>query len=220
MVAAAKRTVLLTGFEPFGGQRVNPSALAASALDGRLIAGRRVTSVVLPCAFGAAIDALQESLRATRPELVVCVGEAGGRSEITVERVAINVDDARIADNAGAQPIDRPIAPRGPVGYWSTLPIKAIVAALQASKIPAAVSQTAGTFVCNHVFYALMRALASRRGVRGGFIHVPFLPEQAAQDKRGAPSMAIETIVAGLEIAIATSLTTKRDVRASGGATH
>ncbi len=188
---------------------MNPSELAVRALDGRSIVGRRVVSVVLPCVFGAANKALSAAMRATRPELIVCVGEAGGRTEITVERVAINLDDARIADNAGAQPIDRTIAPRGPVGYWSTLPIKAIVAALDAAGIPAGVSQTAGTFVCNHVFYALMRSLASRRGVRAGFIHVPFLAEQAARVTGGAPSMPLETIVAGLEIAVATSLSTR-----------
>jgi pyroglutamyl-peptidase len=220
MARTVTPSVLLTGFEPFGGQRVNPSELAVRALDGWSLASRRVTSVVLPCVFGDATVALTRALRAVKPELVVCVGEAGGRGDITVERVAINVDDARLADNAGAQPIDRAIATRGPVGYWSTLPIKAIVAALRAEGIPASVSQSAGTFVCNHVFYALMRALASRPGVRGGFIHVPFVPEQVASAAPGAPSASLDTIVSGLRIAITTSLGTKRDLRASGGATH
>ncbi len=213
------RFVLITGFEPFGGETVNPSALAVAALDGRTIAGRKVVARVLPCVFGAAIEALDAELRRVRPELVICVGQAGGRAPITVERVAVNVDDARIADNAGARPIDRPIEKRGPVAYWSTLPIKAIVSALHDAGIAAEVSQTAGTFVCNHVFYGLMRALSRRRGVRGGFIHVPFLPEQAARTS-GAPSMSLDDVVRGLELAIATSLRVKRDVRETGGATH
>jgi pyroglutamyl-peptidase len=212
------KSVLLTGFEPFGGEAENPSALAARALEGRTIARRRVVSAVLPVVFGDALVALKRELRRVQPELVICVGQAGGRPSIAVERIAINVDDARIADNAGARPIDRAIAARGPAAYWSTLPIKAMVAAMRRAGVDADVSQTAGTFVCNHVFYGLMRALARRPGVRGGFIHVPFLPEQAAGT--GAPSMPLERIVAGLEVAIAAALRTRRDLRASGGATH
>jgi len=208
------RRVLVTGFEPFAGQRVNPSQLAVEKLSGRTIAGRRIETAILPCVFADAPAALRRALRRYQPELVICVGEAGGREAITIERVAINVDDARIADNAGAQPIDRAIVRRGPAAYWSTLPIKAIVAALARRKIPAAVSQTAGTFVCNHVFYGLMRTLSRRPGVRGGFIHVPYVRGQ------GVPSLPIATIVAGLELAISTALTTKRDVPARGGAEH
>ncbi len=210
------KTVLVTGFEPFGGESINPSALAASALHGRVIAGHEVRAAVLPCVFGRSIEALRRELRRASPSLVVCVGQASGRAAIGVERVAINVDDARIPDNAGASPIDAPIAMRGPVAYWSTLPIKAIVAALLERDIPAEVSQTAGTFVCNHVFYGLMRSLERRRGVRGGFVHVPSLPEQA----RGGPSLPLERTVLALEIAIETALTTERDLRAAGGATH
>jgi pyroglutamyl-peptidase len=214
------RTVLLTGFEPFGGEKVNPSALAVQALDGRTIAGRRVVAAVLPCVFGAARRALLRELRRARPELVICVGQAGGRAAITVERIAINVDDASIADNAGARPVDAAIVRGGPAGYWSTLPLKAIVRALERARIKAAVSQTAGTFVCNHVFYALMRTLERRRGVRGGFVHVPYLPAQARRVKGGAPSMPLAKIVRALEIAARTALGTRRDVRAAAGATH
>lgn len=211
------KTVLVTGFEPFDGEEINPSAEIARALDGRVVAGRRVVGAVLPCMFGASSAELKQLLRAVRPELVVGVGQAGGRAEITPERVAINVDDARIADNAGAQPIDVPVARGGPAAYWSTLPIKAIVAALRAHGIPASVSQTAGTFVCNHVFYGLMRALARRKGVRGGFVHVPFLPAQAA---RGQPSIELETMIAAIALTVEVSLTTRRDVRVIGGRTH
>lgn len=211
------KTILLTGFEPFGGEARNPSQEIARALDGRMIAGRRVAGAVLPCVFGASLVNLKTLLRAHRPELVVCLGQAGGRAEITPERVAINVDDARMPDNAGAQPVDRPVIRRGPAAYWSTLPVKAIVMALRAEGIPAAVSQTAGTFVCNHVFYGLMHALKSGRGVRGGFIHVPFLPEQA---KSGQPSLSLADMTAGVVRAIEVSAGRRRDLRVSGGATH
>ena len=207
--------VLLTGFEPFGGEAVNPSQEIARQLHGRVIAGHRVVGALLPCVFGAAITELRKQILATRPVLVIGVGQAGGRPDITPERVAINVDDARIADNAGKQPVDRSIARKGPAAYWSTLPIKAIVAALQGQGIPASVSQTAGTFVCNHVFYGLMHALRHKRGVRGGFIHVPFLPEQA---KQGQPSLPLETMVTAIGMAVATALKTRRDLMTIGGA--
>jgi pyroglutamyl-peptidase len=211
------KMILITGFEPFGGEQRNPSQEIAQALDGRVISGRRVVGAVLPCVFGASIAELKKLLRTHRPELVVCVGQAGGRAEITPERVAINIDDARIADNAGRQPIDRPVVRGGPAAYWSTLPIKAIVAALRKKKIPAAVSQTAGTFVCNHVFYGLMHALRRRRGVRGGFVHVPFLPEQA---KPGQPSLPLATMTAAVALAVETAIKRRRDVAAAGGQTH
>jgi pyroglutamyl-peptidase len=208
-------TVLVTGFEPFGGRPVNPSALAVGALADRMIEGRRVVTRILPVEFRKAFDAVRTAVEELSPELVICVGEAAGRAEITIERVAINVDDARIPDNGGAQPVDRPVVEDGPVAYWSTLPIKAIVAALKAADIAAAVSQTAGTFVCNHVFYSVMHALASKP-IRAGFIHVPLLPEQATTE----PSMPLDRMVRGLELAIATALTTQTDARIAGGATH
>jgi pyroglutamyl-peptidase len=211
------KTVLITGFEPFGGEKVNPSQEIARQLNGRVIAGRRVIGRILPCVFGVANAELRRILRETAPELVIAVGQAGGRSEITPERVAINVDDARIADNAGSQPVDVPVVTRGPAAYWSTLPVKAIVATLRAHEIPAAVSQTAGTFVCNHVFYGLMHALRVRRGVRGGFIHVPFLPEQA---KQGQPSLPQEVMIEAIALAVAVAVRTRRDRRESGGQTH
>jgi pyroglutamyl-peptidase len=156
-------------------------------------------------------------LRAHRPVLVICVGQAGGRAAVTPERVAINVDDARIPDNAGAQPVDRPVVRGGPAAYFSTLPIKAMVEAIRAAGLPAEVSQTAGTFVCNHVFYGLMHALRRREGVRGGFIHVPLLPEQA---KAGQVCLPLEDMTAAVAVAIETALRRKRDVRKVGGTTH
>ena len=216
------KTVLLTGFEPFGGEAVNPSGEIARQLHGTVLAGHRVHGALLPCVFGAAILELKKQIRETKPVLIVCVGQAGGRAEITPERVAINVDDARLADNAGRRPVDRPVVRGGPAAYWSTLPVKAIVAALHQRSIPAAVSQTAGTFVCNHVFYGLMQTLRLQRRVRGGFIHVPFLPEQARRSDRGPaqPSLTLETMTRGIALAVETALLTRRDVRLSGGATH
>jgi len=208
------KTVLVTGFEPFGGDTVNPAQEIARSLHGRIIARRQVVSGLLPCVFGASRRELDRLLRVHRPELAICLGQAGGRADITPERVAINVDDARIADNAGAQPVDRPVIKGGPAAYWSTLPIKAIVAALREHRVPASVSQTAGTFVCNHVFYGLMHALRRKPGVRAGFIHVPNLPEQA---KRDQPSLPLEMMVYGVALAIEVALTTRRDVRVSGG---
>jgi pyroglutamyl-peptidase len=157
---------------------------------------------------------MQRLLRRHRPALVIGFGLAAGRAAVTPERVAINVDDARIPDNAGAQPVDRPVVRGGPAAYWSTLPIKAIVAALTREGIPAAVSQTAGTFVCNHVFYGLMHALARTPGVRGGFVHVPAVPAIA---KKGQPRLALPRLVAAAALMVAVSLKKGVDLRRSGG---
>jgi pyroglutamyl-peptidase len=214
---APAKTVLLTAFEPFGGQRVNASQLAAEALDGRVIRKHRVVVVILPCVFGDAIEALKRAIRRVRPSLVIACGEAGGRAKITIERVAINVDDASIDDNAGARPVDRAIARSGPAAYWSTLPIKAIVDALKKRRIPAAVSQTAGTFVCNHVFYGLMRVVARRRGLRAGFVHVPYALKQA---RRKIPTMPTTTTRKALEVVISTAIARRHDARIAGGSTQ
>ncbi len=206
--------VLITGFDPFGGAGINPSWLAAQALDGRRIAGHQVVAARLPTAFDQALAVLGQLLATYRPQLVLCTGQAGGRAALSLERIAINVNDARIPDNAGTQPIDTPVVAGGPAAYFSSLPIKAMLAALEAAGIRAEVSQTAGTFVCNHVFYGLMHSLAEPRfaGVRGGLVHVPWLPEQ------GQPSMPLDQIVAGLEVAIRSALTTTVDIRKQAGA--
>ena len=212
------KTILLTGFEPFGGDDLNPTGEIARALNGQVVARHRVVGALLPCVFGAALKELKHLLKLHRPALVVCTGLAGGRAGITPERVAINVDDARIPDNAGQQPVDRPVVKGGPAAYWSTLPIKAIVRELQRRGLPAAVSQTAGTFVCNHVFYGLMHTLALHHpGVRGGFIHVPYLPEQG---KAGQPSLPLARMTEGITTALETAVQYRRDVRAAGGATQ
>jgi pyroglutamyl-peptidase len=217
------KTVLLTGFEPFGGAAINPSWEAVRLLDGWSGDGFKVEVRLLPCVFGRAAEELLALVDDVRPDVAIAVGLAGGRPEISIERIAINVDDARFLDNAGQQPIDVPIAADGPAAYFTTLPIKAMAAAIRERGIKAGVSQTAGTFVCNHVFYALMhqvRAQGFGKPVKAGFIHVPFLPEQAAAYAEPTPSMTLEEIVAGLRVAVEVALAVDVDVAQTGGATH
>jgi len=213
-------TVLVTGFDPFENEPVNPSWEAVRTLDGQGIAGAEIIARQLPTVFAESNKVLGKLLQTLQPDVVIAVGQAGGRTDMSIERVAINVDDARIADNAGKQPIDIAIASDGPAAYFSTLPIKAIVRELRAGGVPASVSQTAGTFVCNHVFYGLMHAIARHNlPTRGGFIHIPYLPSQAAKHP-GQPSLAQEAVIAGLRIAIETTLRTQYDVRETGGQLH
>jgi pyroglutamyl-peptidase len=215
--------IVVTGFEPFAGDAVNPSWEVARALDGWQVEGATVRALQLPCVFGLAAQRLGEALSgATPPRLVVGLGLAAGRTEWTPERVAINCDDARIVDNAGARPIDTAVVPGGPAAYFSTLPIKAIVQALRVAGLPASVSNTAGTFVCNHSFYALMHLLATRpalAGTRGGFVHVPCLPAQAARQP-ALPSMALATQIEALRVLLRTALTTQADIAMGDGQEH
>jgi len=206
--------ILVTGFEPFGGEAVNPSAQVAQALHGRAISGAAVVGAVLPCVFGAANDAMVALLAAHRPRLVLALGQAAGRSALSLERVAINVDDARIPDNAGAQPVDVPVVPGAAAARFSTLPVKAMVAALRDAGIAAELSNSAGTFVCNHVFYGLQHALRRRRSARSGFMHLPLLPAQAL---RGEPSLPLETMVRGVALALDVAWRTPVDHAVSEG---
>ena len=221
-MTATLPTILVTGFEPFGGESVNPSWEIARALDGWTCDGRVVRSALLPCVFGDALQRLDEALAAHRPELVVCLGQAGGRAEISLERAALNVDDARIPDNLGRQPIDAAVVANGPAAYFSTLPIKALARDLREAGIAAAVSNTAGTFVCNHVFYALMHRLATAPALaraRGGFVHVPYTPEQVV-GRPGVPAMALATQIDGIRHALRSALRTRADVRETAGREH
>src|SRR5437762_8397779 len=207
---------LVTGFEPFGADAVNPSRKAVLRLPARL-GDLAIETRVLPTVFGRAIAALDDALVTVWPDIVLCVGLAGGRAALSLERVAINVDDARIPDNAGQQPIDQQIVGGGPAAYFATLPIKAAAAALCAAGLPAVISNTAGTFVCNHVFYGLMHLAASRRpGLRAGFLHVPYLPSQAARHD-GAPSMALADIARGVEIVLRVAAERRDDIAAAEG---
>ncbi|MGW7521308.1 pyroglutamyl-peptidase I [Streptomyces sp. NPDC054796] len=211
--------VLVTGFEPFDGETVNPSWLAVRSLAEAPPAGVDLATAELSCVFGTAIEDLREAVEAASPDLVLCVGQAGGRHGLTVERVAVNVDDARIPDNAGRRPVDEPVVEGGPAAYFASLPLKACVAAAREAGVPAAVSQTAGTFVCNHVFYGLAHLIATERpALRGGFVHVPYVPEQVVD--RAAPSMSVRDIATGLSAIVTAALTTTTDLRVTGGATH
>lgn len=216
--------ILVTGFEPFGGQGLNPSWEVARALHGIALDGAQVTAVQLPCVFAQALPALQDALTMHRPDIVLALGQAEGRCDFSVERVAINVMDARIPDNAGEQPIDLPVIAEGPAAYFSTLPIKSLVAGLKAAGFAASVSQTAGTFVCNQVFYALQHTLAGQ-GVHSGFVHLPLLPEQAANwTGPSLPSWPISVQVAAAQRALAVLVAHRQqglaDLAIGGGTLH
>lgn len=209
------RIVLLTGFEPFDQDPVNPSWEAVRQLEGVQLADDvQIIARRLPCAFATAGARLAQLIDELHPEMVIATGLGPGRSDISIERVAINVNDARIPDNLGEQPIDTAVAPDGPAAYFTTLPLKAMVRAVRGAGIAASVSQTAGTFVCNQVFYLLQHALAAT-AVRSGFIHVPYLPEQVTGSQR--PSMALETMVAGLHAAVLAAWQTPVDAKEAGG---
>ncbi|MGY5765173.1 pyroglutamyl-peptidase I [Brachybacterium sp. DNPG3] len=210
--------VLLTGFEPFGGDADNPSWEAARRAAGTLTAAGTATAArELPVEFGRAGALLLEAVEELAPRLVIAVGLAAGRSAITPERVAINIRDARIPDNAGASPVDEPVVPGGPVGLFSTLPIKAMVAAVRDDlQLPASVSQTAGTYVCNDVFYLLQHRLAALEGPttgaavpRSGFVHIPAADVVPVADAAAA-------LVRMVEVALGTTT----DLRRSDGAEH
>jgi len=210
--------VLLTGFDPFGGESINPALEAVKAFSGTTIGGYEIHVKKIPTVFDLSISHLIGAIEETNPDLIICVGQAGGRTDITVERIAVNVNDARIPDNNGNQPIDTEVISGGPAAYWSTLPIKAMVKEMNKKGIPASVSHTAGTFVCNHLFYGLMDYLAKQnKSIRGGFIHIPFLPEQISGANAGQPSLSLETIVKGLQAGIEAALQYEEDIKVVGG---
>ncbi|MFL1502618.1 pyroglutamyl-peptidase I [Pseudomonas sp. O64] len=208
------QTVLLTGFEPFDQDLINPSWEAARQLDGVQLGGDvQIVARRLPCAFATAGDCLTQFIAELRPVMVIATGLGPGRGDISIERVAINVNDARIPDNLGAQPIDTAVIVGGPAAYFTTLPIKAMVKAVREAGIAASVSQTAGTFVCNQVFYLLQHALAGT-AIRSGFIHVPPSPPQEVSAQ---PSMALVTLVEGLRVAVQAAWDTQVDILQTGG---
>lgn len=211
--------VLVTGFEPFGGESINPAQMIVEQLP-RQITGAQIIKQIVPCVFGKAIECVQAVMAKEQPDLVVCIGQSGGRDSITPERVAINLCDARIPDNAGNQPIDAPIMADGENAYFSSLPIKAMVAAMAAEGIPAQVSNTAGTYVCNNLMYGVLYHIQkSFPAMRGGFVHVPFVPEQVA-DKPGKPALPLAQMVQGMTLAIGAAIANTQDIAAAMGAEH
>ena len=190
-------TLLITGFEPFGGETVNPSWEAVKLLPDS-IGPHRICKLQVPVVFGLAADCVIAAAEELRPERILCVGQAGGRPAMTPERVALNLRDASIPDNAGAQPCDEPVIPGRPAAYFSTLPVKSMAGAIRAAGVPAAVSLSAGSFVCNELLYRLLDRYAAS-STQVGVLHVPFLPEQA---KNGQPSLTLEEITCGLLAAV------------------
>ncbi|KPU27382.1 pyrrolidone-carboxylate peptidase [Caloranaerobacter sp. TR13] len=208
--------VIVTGFEPFGGEKVNPALEAVKKLEDE-IAGAKIIKVEIPTVFRKSIEKLEKVIESEKPDITICVGQAGGRFDITIERVAINIDDARIPDNEGNQPIDEPIYLDGLNAYFAKLPIKAMVKELRKNKIPASISNSAGTFVCNHIMYGLLHLIDKKYpNMRGGFIHVPFIPEQVI-NKKNTPSMSLDNITEGLRLAIKAAIENKEDIKAIEG---
>ena len=214
------RKILVTGFQPFGGESMNPAWEAVSRLPDT-IGDATVTKVEVPVVFGRGPEAVERAVEEVEPDLVLCVGQAGGRAKITPEFVGINYADARIPDNDGCQPVAERIVDGGPDAYFATLPVKAMVQAMQEAGVPAEVSYTAGTYVCNDVMYSLLHTLATRHpGVRGGFLHVPYATEQATHLPASTPSRSVDDLARGIAVALEAALTHEKDVDVATGSTH
>lgn len=214
-----KMKILVTGFDPFGGEKINPSIETVKQLPEK-IAGADIIKLEIPTVRYKSLKVIEEAILKYGPDVILSVGQAGGRADISVERIGINVDDFRIPDNEGNQPVDEPVVPGGPDAYFVTVPIKAMAERIREKKIPVSVSNTAGTFVCNHVIYGVCHLLATKYpGKRNGFIHIPFLPGQVL-DKANMPSMSGELMVKALEAAIEAIAGTQEDIKAPGGTIH
>ena len=193
--------LLITGFDPVGGEKTNPAIEAVKRLPAA-IAGATVVPLEIPTVFGTCAEVVRQAIITERPDVVLSVGQAGGRSALTPERIAINLDDGRIPDNAGFQPVDQPIQPNGPAAYFTQLPVKAMAQAIRQAGLPSHVSTTAGTYVCNHIMYQVQHLRATEfPQLQAGFIHIPFLPEQVVQ-RSGVPSLSLTDDVRGLTAAI------------------
>ena len=212
--------ILITGFDPFGGESVNPAFEAVKLLPDT-IAGAQIIKLEVPTQFLRAGAVLEAAMEEHQPDVVLCIGQAGGRAAITPEKVAINLMDGRIPDNAGYQPVDAPIQEDGETAYFSTLPVKAMVQKMRAAGIPAALSYTAGTYVCNYLMYTLLYLIDKKfPTVRGGFVHVPYAMEQAVNKPLGTPSMDLYQIARGLEKAVEAIVENDGDLAAPMGTTH
>ena len=212
--------ILVTGFDPFGGEKINPALETIKRLPDTIL-GAQIIKLEIPTVVGKSLAKITEAVEKENPDAVLSIGQAGGRSEITVERVGINIDDCRIPDNEGNQPIDEPVVKGGPAAYFVTIPIKAIVENIKAHNIPASISNTAGTFICNHVCYGIAHLAATRtaagKPMKSGFIHIPFLPEQVIGKPALTPSMSLETIVSGITHALEAIVEHGSDIKVSGG---
>lgn len=212
--------ILVTGFEPFGGESINPSWEAVKLLP-KEIDGHEVIVKMLPCVFVKAGEVLDGFIEQYRPDFVLCVGQAGGRANLTVEKVGINLMDGRIADNEGYQPVDEPIRKDGETAYFSNLPVKAMVNAVREAGIPASVSYSAGTYVCNYALYTTMYLINKKYpNIKGGFMHIPFAPEQAVNKPQSTPTMPIPTISDGIKAAVRCILSEKEELKVTEGTEH
>ena len=204
--------VLVTGFNPFGGEKINPALEAVKRLPSE-IAGAEIATLEIPTVFIKSGRALESGIKELQPDIVICVGQAGGRSIIAIEKVAINLAEARIKDNEGNQPTDRKIKEDGENAYFTSLPAKAMVMNIRKNGIPANISYTAGTFVCNDIMYTLLYLIDKKYpGIRGGFIHVPYVPEQTVGKPDGTPSMSLGMIRDGLTYAIEAAVLNEKDI--------
>lgn len=208
--------ILVTGFDPFGGEPINPAIESVKRLPDN-IAGAEIIKLEIPTVRKKSLEKIEEAINEHNPDVILSIGQAGGRFDISIERVGINLDDFRIPDNEGNQTIDEPIFPDGENAYFVKLPVKAMVQNVQKNNIPASVSYTAGTFVCNHVLYGILYLIEKKYNEKkSGFIHIPFLPEQVV-DKRNTPSMELSTIVKGLTAAIEAIVKNDEDIKEVGG---
>ena len=208
--------ILVTGFDPFGGEPINPAIESVKKLPDN-IAGAEIIKLEIPTVRKKSLEKIEKAINEHNPEVILSIGQAGGRFDISIERIGINLDDFRIPDNEGNQIIDEPIFPDGENSYFVKLPVKAMVQNVQKNNIPASVSYTAGTFVCNHVLYGVLYLIEKKyKGKKSGFIHIPFLPQQVV-DKRNMPSMELNTIVKGLTAAIEAIVKNNEDIKEVGG---
>lgn len=212
--------IMITGFDPFGGEPVNPAYEAVKLLPDE-IGGAQIIKLEVPTVFGKAGEVLEANIKAEQPDAVICVGQAGGRSGMTVEKVAINFQDARIPDNDNQQPVDKPIKEDGETAYFATIPVKAMVAKMRENGIPAFISYTAGTYVCNDLMYTLLYLIDKKYPqMRGGFIHVPYAMEQTIDKPIGTASMALPVIAKALEYAVLAVIENQEDISQAMGTTH
>lgn len=212
--------LLLTGFDPFGGELINPAWEAVKRVSDQ-VEDVEVVKLMVPTVFYKSIDTVAAAIEKEKPDAVLCIGQAGGRFDLTPERVAININDARIPDNEGNQPLDGPVFEDGETAYFATLPIKAMAEEIRKAGVPASVSNTAGTYVCNHLMYGVLYTLANKYpDVRGGFMHVPFITSQVINRKPIAPSLSLEQIVTGIEAAVKAIGENQEDIKTVEGQTH
>lgn len=211
-------TVLITGFDPFGGESINPAYEAVKLLDNE-IKGHKIIKLEIPTVFNKSIDCIKKAIEDTKPDIVICVGQAGGRAKLSLEYVGINLNEARIPDNESQSP-SGPIALEGETAYFTNLPVKAMHKMISEAGIPVYISYTAGTYVCNHVMYGLLHYInVNKLKIKGGFIHVPYLPEQVV-NKGPLPFMSLDMIAKGLELAIVAAIEYEHDLDGISGELH